>query len=149
MTSASSMHEISGIKRDDRPSGDEPREADAATGVDLHHLLGTWINTYRETASLCRFILSPGASGYTIETIAATEAGGRTLGKTEVHPFSPNVNSRKADGFTARYDFEILEMSLAAYCAKGLIVVSQYTRFKDGSGRPDYFNREFFFKEQS
>jgi hypothetical protein len=42
-----------------------------------------------------------------------------------------------------------LEMSLAAYCAKGLIVVSQYTRFKDGSGRPDYFNREFFFKEES
>jgi hypothetical protein len=37
-------------------------------------------------------------------------------------------------------------MSLAAYYAKGLIVVSQYTRFKDQSGRPDYFNREFFFK---
>jgi hypothetical protein len=46
----------------------------------------------------------------------------------------------------ARYYFEFLEMSLAAYSTKGLIVVSQYTRFKDQSGRPDYFNREFFFK---
>ena len=64
----------------------------------------------------------------------------------EVVPFAPNVDSRKADGFTARYDFGFLEMSLAAYYAKGLIVVSQYTRFKDQSGRPDYFNREFFFK---
>ena len=146
MISASSL---SGIKRDDTPSGGGPREAGPATGVDLAHLLGTWVNTYRETRSLCRFILAPSASGYSIETIAATESGAQSLGKTEVRPFAPNVNSRNADGFTAKYDFEFLEMSLAAYCAKGLIVVSQYTRFKDGSGRPDYFNREFFFKEES
>jgi hypothetical protein len=149
MTTASSMNELSRIKRDDTPSGDKPREAGAETGVDLTDLLGTWINTYRETRSLSQFTLAPSASGYSIETVVATEGGTQTLGKTEVHPFAPNVNSWKADGFTARYDFEFLEMSLAAYCAKGLIVVSQYTRFKDGSGRPDYFNREFFFKEES
>jgi len=145
MTSASSTN---AIKRDDTPSGDEPRETGLATGVDLTHLLGTWINTYRETRSLSRFTLAASASGYSIETVAATESGVQTLGETEARPFAPNVNSRKADGFTARYDFEFLEMSLAAYCAKGLIVVSQYTRFKDSSGRPDYFNREFFFKEE-
>lgn len=146
MTSASSTN---AIKRDDTPSGGESRATGPATEVDLTHLLGTWVNTYRDTRSLCRFILAPSASGYSIETVVATENGAQTLGQTEVRPFAPNVNSRKADGFTARYDFEFLEMSLAAYCAKGLIVVSQYTRFKDGSGRPDYFNREFFFKEES
>ncbi|MEY2575513.1 MAG: hypothetical protein QOF80_1000 [Verrucomicrobiota bacterium] len=148
MTSSPSTNAISGIKRDDTPSGDEPGETGQA-GVDLTHLLGTWVNTYRETRSLCRFILAPSVSGYSIETVAATESGAQTLGQTEVRPFAPNVNSWKADGFTARYDFEFFEMSLAAYCAKGLIVVSQYTRFKDCSGRPDYFNREFFFKEES
>jgi hypothetical protein len=149
MIPASSASAISAIKRDDITSGDESRAGAAAAEVDLTHLLGTWINTYRETRSLCRFSLAPSASGYSIETVAATEGGTQTLRKTEVRPFAPNVNSRKADGFTARYDFEFLEMSLAAYCAKGLIVVSQYTHFKDGSGRPDYFNREFFFKEAS
>jgi hypothetical protein len=149
MTPASSRNEISNIKCDDRPSDDELRGADGRTGVDLTHLLGTWINTYRQTRSLCRFTLAPSTSGYSIETVVATESGAETLGATKVRPFAPNVESRKADGFTAGYDFEFLEMSLAAYCAKGLIVVSQYTRFKDGSGRPDYFNREFFFKEES
>ena len=149
MTPAPSKKEFSQIKHDDRPSDDDLREADAGTGVDLTHLLGTWVNTYRQTRSLCRFTLAPSASGYSIETVVATESDAQTLGQTEVRPFAPNVNSRKADGFTARYDYEFLEMSLAAYCAKGLIVVSQYTRFKDGSGRPDYFNREFFFKEES
>lgn len=149
MTPASSKNEISAIKRDDTPSGGESPYPAAAAWVDLTDLLGTWINTYRETSSLCRFTLTPSDSGYSIETVVATEGGGQTLGKTEVRPFSPNVNSRKADGFSAQYDFDFLEMSLAAYCAKGLIVVSQYTRFKDGSGRPDYFNREFFFREES
>jgi hypothetical protein len=138
-------HEFSSIKRDDQPSGD----AGPATGVDLAHLLGTWINTCRETRSLRRFTLAPSADGYSIETLAVTDSGTQSLGTAAVRPFAPNVDSRKADGFTAVYDLGFLEMSLAAYCAKGLIVVSQYTRFKDGSGRPDYFNREFFFKEEA
>ena len=138
------MNEFSTIKRDDLP-----REEARAAEVDLIHLLGTWINTCGETGSLSRFTLARNGSGYSIEMTAVTSGGEQTLGKTALHPFAPNVNSRKADGFIAGYDFEFLEMTLAAYCAKGLIVVSQYTRFKDGSGRPDYFNREFFFKEES
>jgi hypothetical protein len=136
------MQKPASIKRDDEPSGPPPG---AGAGVNLSHLLGTWINTYRETRSLSRFTLNEGASGYAIET----RAGDRSLGETAVRPFSANVDSRAADGFTAAYDFDFLEMLLSAYCAKGLIVVSQYTRFKDGSGRPDYFNREFFFKEEA
>ena len=143
------MPGLSSIKRDDLPAADVAREGGGAMGVDLSHLLGTWINTYRETRSLSRFTLAPSADGYSIETLVATDGGVQALGATAVRPFAPNVDSRKADGFTASYDFGFLEMSLAAYCAKGLIVVSQYTRFKDGSGRPDYFNREFFFKEEA
>ena len=75
MTSASSTNATSGIKRDDTPSGGEPRETGSSTGVDLTHLLGTWVNTYRETRSLCRFTLTPSASGYSIETVVATESG--------------------------------------------------------------------------
>jgi len=28
--------------------------------------------------------------------------------------------------------------------AKGVLVIQSYSRFCDGSGRPDYFTREFF-----
>jgi hypothetical protein len=147
--SVAPMHELASIKFDDKPS-QETEFADAhAPVVDLSHLLGTWINTCRETGSFSRFTLARSASGYLIEVLAATDGGPRGLGSTVVRPFAPNVNSGKADGFTAAYDFGFLEMSLAAYCAKGLIVVSQYTHFKDDSARPDYFNREFFFKEES
>lgn len=136
--------ELPSIKRDD-----QPRVPADGRGVDLTHLLGTWINTYRATRSIVCFTLRQNGSGYAISAQVSGADGARSLDLAEVRPFSANVDSAKADGFSAQYDFGCLEMLLTAYCAKGLIVVSQYTRFKDGSGRPDYFNREFFFKEEA
>jgi hypothetical protein len=135
---------IQAIKRDDLQADRRPEIAHEDAGIDLSPFLGTWVNTFRETRSITRFVLTQARAGYTITTFVSDGVG--DLGPAEVVPFAPNVDSRHADGFTARYDFGFLEMSLAAYYTKGLIVVSQYTRFKDQSGRPDYFNREFFFK---
>ena len=137
-----SMSKMQAVKGDDQVAEGSVRSSNTGARVDLSHFLGTWINTFRDTRSITRFVLAQASGGYTITVYVSTE----DLGATEVVPFAPNVDSRRADGFTARYDFGFLEMSLAAYYAKGLIVVSQYTRFKDQSGRPDYFNREFFFK---
>jgi hypothetical protein len=139
-----SSSKMQAIKRDDLQAGDRPEIAHLDAVVDLSPFLGTWANTFRATCSISRFVLTRARVGYTITTFVSDGVG--DLGPVEVIPFAPNVNSRHADGFTARYDFAFLEMSLAAYYTKGLIVVSQYTRFKDQSGRPDYFNREFFFK---
>jgi hypothetical protein len=138
------MSKMQAIKRDDQMADRRPAIANEDARVDLSHFLGTWINTFRDTRSITRFVLAQASAGYTITAYVSDGVG--DLGASEVVPFAPNVDSRQADGFTARYDFGFLEMSLAAYYTKGLIVVSQYTRFKDGSGRPDYFNREFFFK---
>jgi hypothetical protein len=139
-----STTKISAIKRDDLQADRRPEIVRQDAAVDLSSFLGTWVNTFRETRSITRFVLTQTSVGYLINTFVSE--GIKDLGPSEVVPFAPNVNSRQADGFTARYDFGFLEMSLAAYYTKGLIVVSQYTRFKDQSGRPDYFNREFFFK---
>ena len=139
-----SMSKMQSIKGDDQVAEGSSKSSNTGARVDLSHFLGTWINTFRDTRSITRFVLAQAREGYTITPYVSNGAG--ELGVAEVVPFAPNVDSRQADGFTARYDFGFLEMSLAAYYTKGLIVVSQYTRFKDESGRPDYFNREFFFK---
>jgi hypothetical protein len=139
-----SISKIKSVKRDDQAAEGRLGAANPEPRVDLSHFLGTWINTFRETRSITRFVLAQADAGYTITLFVSDGVG--NLGEAEVVPFAPNVDSGQADGFMARYDFGFLEMSLAAYHTKGLIVVSQYTRFKDQSGRPGYFNREFFFK---
>lgn len=139
-----SRSKMQAVKRDDQMAANDPGQSNSVERVDLSHFLGTWVNTFRDTGSIRRFVLDEASAGYTIT--AYLSDGIVEPGTVEVTPFAPAVNSRRADGFLARYDFAFLEMSLAAYYTKGLIVVSQYTRFKDQSGRPDYFNREFFFK---
>jgi hypothetical protein len=136
------MPKMQAIKGDDQVAQGSPRSSKER--VDLSGFLGTWTNTFRDTRSITRFVLAQANKGYTITAYVSNGTG--DLGEVEVVPFAPKVDSKEADGFTARYDFGFLEMLLAAYYTKGLIVVSQYTRFKDESGRPDYFNREFFFK---
>ena len=133
------------VKRDDQLTADGLGRAGSNAKVDLSHFLGTWVNTFEDSRSITRFVLSQASEGYTIT--AYVSDGVKELGTVEVVPFAPRVDSRQADGFLARYEFGFLEMLLAAYYTKGLIVVSQYTRFRDDSGRPDYFNREFFFKK--
>jgi hypothetical protein len=139
-----SILKMQAVKLDDQVIDSRSGLANPGAKVDLSHFLGTWINTFKDTRSITRFVLGRASAGYTITAYVSEGVG--ELGAAEVVPFAPNVDSRKADGFTAHYDFGFLDMSLAAYYTKGLIVVSQYTRFKDESGRPDYFNREFFFK---
>src|SRR4051794_26014738 len=92
-------------KRDDQPTGDP-----AGGGVSLTHLLGTWINTYRETSSILTFRLQRSGSGYAIEAQCSSAHGLTNLGVVEVRPFAANVISTTADGFTATYDLGFLEM---------------------------------------
>jgi hypothetical protein len=132
------------VKPDDQMTDGGPGLVSPDAKVDLSHFLGTWANTFKDSGSITRFVLGQGSGGYTITAYVSAEV--ENLGTAEVVPFAATVDSKEADGFLARYEFGFLEMSLAAYYTKGLIVVSQYTRFRDGSGRPDYFNREFFFK---
>jgi hypothetical protein len=134
------------VKQDDQITVGSQGVENSGARVDLSHFLGTWVNTFRNTRSIIRFVLDQANVGYTITAYVSGGVG--DLGTVEVVPFAPKVDSRQADGFMACYDFGFLEMSLAAYYTKGLIVVSQYTRFKDRSARPDYFNREFFFKTE-
>jgi len=134
------------VKHADVFAATERIEGAPCVSVDASAFLGTWVNTWRDTRTITRFVLSEADGGYAIDTYVAGGTG--YLGSTEAVPFSPDVNSRQADGFSASYDFGFEEMLLTAYFVKGLIVVSQYTRFKDGSGRPDYFNREFFFHQE-
>ena len=53
-------------------------------------------------------------------------------------------SSRAGTGFTCVYDFGFAETELQAMLLKGLMVLAQLHRFKDASGRMDYFVREYF-----
>lgn len=116
-------------------------------GADLSAYLGTWRNTYQHSRGIASVELLRDGERYLFHASGVGELD--DWGPASVRPFAENVGSRKASGFFARYDLEFVEMELAANFNKGLLIIAAYTRFIDGSGRADYFTREFFFHEQS
>ena len=57
--------------------------------------------------------------------------------------FSDDVASTTGLAFRAFYDFGFKETILQAKVKKGVLVVANFNRFKDGSRRANYFSREF------
>ncbi len=115
-------------------------------GADLTPYLGIWRNTHRHTRGISHLELL--SDGDEVLVHAHGVAAQRDWGAVSALAYSEGVSSRDPSGFFAKYEFEFLEMQLAANFNKGLLIVAAYSRFKDGSGRADYFTREFFYHER-
>jgi hypothetical protein len=129
--------------------GDQPQtDAPKGTGaVDLGPLLGIWRNTYRNSKGIVTVRLLRARDGFTVE--------GRGVGFPEAWgpvaavPHALGVSSSKPAGFLARYEFGFAELVLSANEAKGLLIIASFSTFLDGSGRSNYFTREFFYRERA
>jgi hypothetical protein len=60
--------------------------------------------------------------------------------------FTDGATSSTSLAFRAFYDLGFKETILQAKVKKGVLVVANFNRFKDGSGRANYFSREFFYR---
>jgi hypothetical protein len=117
-------------------------EVDAAAALDLSVLLGDWRNTNAE-GGLARIVCEPAGDGrLTIHCYA----GVRDWGNADAPVFALTFDARHAAAFSAVYDFGFEEVRLQANVKLGVLVVASFNRFRDDSGRSDYFGREFFYR---
>jgi hypothetical protein len=73
----------------------------------------------------------------------------RDWGKVVAVPHAGGVDAHDLAGFLAVYDFDFMQMSLAANVNKGLLIIASYNTFRDGSARSNYFSREFFYRAEA
>lgn len=119
-------------------------DAVSAVPVDVSAMLGTWVNSNPETNGIARMLMSETAGKLSLQVSAIGPEGLIDWGAVEVNVFSSSPSARDATGFTCLYEFGFAETRLQAMILKGLIVLAQIHTFKDGSGRVDYFVREYF-----
>ncbi|HEY8185210.1 MAG TPA: hypothetical protein VIF64_04025 [Pyrinomonadaceae bacterium] len=67
-------------------------------------------------------------------------------GEVEANVFADSINSLTAMSFSATYDFGFMETYLQSNLKHGTLVIASCNRFKDDSGRSDYYTREFFYR---
>ena len=118
------------------PAGVEP--------ISLSAFPGTWFNSNLDTTGIAQIVMSESAGNLLLQIFATGPAGLIDWGKVAAHIFTSGPSSRVPAGFTACYDFDFVEIQLKGMLMKGLLVLAQFHRFKDESGRADHFGREYF-----
>jgi hypothetical protein len=106
-----------------------------------------WKNTKGATRVIRELTLAKDGNSYVLHAYGAGSP--RDWGKVVVTPYASSVDAFDAAGFHAVYDFEFLQMVLAANMNKGLLIIASYNTFRDGSGRSNYFTREFFYRVEA
>ena len=112
--------------------------------LDVSAFPGTWVNSNPHTSGIARLVVSESNGKISLQTFAIGPNGLIDWGVVDVVIFTSNPNSHSASGFTCRYNFGFAETQLEGMIMKGLLVLAQFHIFKDGSGRTDYFAREYF-----
>lgn len=119
----------------------------AAPEIDTSALIGVWVNSNRESRGIARMAVAQFNGKLTVHVQAVGPDGLIDWGMADITVFASGPTSRLVAGFSCSYDFGFVETRLQAMVMKGLIVLAELHRFKDGSDRADYFVREYFASE--
>jgi len=124
----------------------------AAPAVDTAPLLGTWVSFDAATRGLVRVVVAGRGGRLAVRAFGASSPAPQDWGETEGDAFAggvegvEGVEGAAAVAFTARYRFGFVDVLLAAYLNRRLLVVDCYSVFRDGSGRSSYFGRDHFYQ---
>jgi hypothetical protein len=125
------------------------QEQTIATGsIRPEPLLGTWLNTNTTTRGVSLAILSRQSGQIMVRIVAAGDSGSHDWGETEANLFAADASSSEAMAFSAFYDFGFMETQLQAHVRQGVLIIAKFDRFKDSSGRSNYFSKEFFYRAE-
>jgi hypothetical protein len=131
--------------RIDEAIGDRTAPADP---LDLSEVTGGWINTDRgRSGGTLRYEVAARNGDLYVHGFGAGEDGAEfDWGEVEATALAPTVADTRAWAWNCRFDFGFASTEIAAYTKQGILIAASFNSFADGSGRADYWTREFFHR---
>jgi hypothetical protein len=128
---------------------DEELEEPAPVGaLELGDLLGTWVNTDQHvTGRVLRMEVTEDDGRLRVRGFGSGDTEPQDWGEVEATALAKTPGDRRAWGFWCRFDLGTIVTDVAAYFNSGIVVLGSYNSFGRGSGRSDYWKREFFHRE--
>jgi hypothetical protein len=112
--------------------------------ISPHDLQGIWVNTEGQSRGIVKAAVDA-RDHLRVRVFGAGESGPRDWGWLDVDAlYAAAPDACKGIGFTATYVLPSAKVDLHANLSKGLLIIASLTSFHDGSGRSNYFAREFF-----
>jgi hypothetical protein len=108
---------------------------------------GTWINTNDSALhKIARVVLTTRDGLLLVHAYGDCSPELCDWGEVDAAVFADSIDSLTAMSFSAIYDFGFMETYLQANLKHGTLVIASCNRFRDSSGRSDYYTREFFYR---
>jgi hypothetical protein len=120
---------------------------DGDVRLDHSSLLGRWRNTNASSAGIVSIEIYDQGDVLGIRAFGAGETSPLEWGETTARTYAKDWCSADAMAFSACFAFDAMSCHFQANVKQGVLVVAYFTIFHDGSGRSNYFSREFYYKE--
>ncbi len=124
-------------------------QAEAQGSIVAEPLLGTWLNTNTATRGIPKTVLAAKKHGIVLRVFAAGSQQMVDWGETAASIFAADALATEAMAFSAFYDFGFMETQLQGHVRQGVLIIAKFDRFKDDSGRSNYFSKEFFYRTEA
>jgi hypothetical protein len=112
-------------------------------------LLGRWLNTNHETRGISECIVIRDGDGFNI-SISGVGEDGTIRWPTAKATLLANVEEeagQRTTALLATFDLGFMRAETHVRINKGVFVIVLFVTFLDDSGRANYLNREFFYRE--
>lgn len=125
-----------------------PALSDPATKtLSADKLIGRWLNTNRETQGIAECVIEKDGDQFKVSVLGVGTDGpipwpparARMLANLEEEA------GQRASALAANFDFSFMTVETYIRVNKGVLVIVLFASFRDGSGRSNYVNREFFY----
>lgn len=141
MPSSLTKNEIAVSRLEDQPG---TRSLEDFT---INQFCGDWKSTNSATKGIARIVVMRQDGGLLVRAFGASQPEASDWGEARAEVFVEAGDPSRIRAFRAVYDFGFMETHLQAKTEKGVLVIASFNRFKDQSGRSNYFSREFFYCE--
>jgi hypothetical protein len=138
------MQSVKYVRDEDRPGSAVGQKAHR--NIDTSPFVGNWITTNVATRGIVKLEITAVEDGLSVHAFGACHPEPCDWGSAKASVFADGIDSTAGLAFCASYDFGFMESDLQAKIKKGVLVVAGFNRFKDDSGRSNYFSREFFYR---
>lgn len=127
-----------------------PALSDAATRtLNADKLTGRWVNTNSETQGIAAITIEQDDEQFSVSAAGVgadapidwPATGAKVLANLEEEA------GQRAVALAVTFDFGFMRAETYLRVNKGVLVIVLFNTFRDGSGRSNYVNREFFYRQ--
>jgi len=117
--------------------------------LNAEKLLGRWVNTNLETQGVAEIIIEQEGERFSVSVVGVGADGPIQWPKSRATALAnlEEEAGQRALALSATFDFDFMRAETYLRVNKGVLVIVLFNTFRDHSGRSNYVNREFFYRQ--